>query len=53
MKNVTITCAHCGGMFQISIPTSGVSSRGWQHSPGCMKTTQVHVNAGNITRTTK
>jgi hypothetical protein len=53
MKKVTITCAHCGGMFQISIPTSGVSGRGHQHSPGCMKSTQVYVNNGNITKTTK
>lgn len=53
MTKVTICCAHCGGMFQISIPTSGVSSVGRQHSPGCMKTTWVNVNAGIITRTSK
>ncbi len=53
MTKTTITCAHCGGMFQISIPPTGNSGRGWQHSPGCMKTTQVYVNNGSIIRTTK
>lgn len=53
MKKVTITCAHCGGMFQISIPESGVSSRGHQHSPGCLKSTKVWQNKGNITKTSK
>jgi len=53
MKKVTITCAHCGGMFQISIPISGVSSMGHQHTPGgFQKSTRVYVNAGNITKTT-
>ena len=53
MKTVTITCMHCGGMFQTKIPESGKGSRGHQHSPGCLKSTQVHHNNGNITKTTK
>jgi len=53
MKKVTIPCAHCGQMYQVLIPTSGTSSRGHQHSPGCMKSTKVYVNNGNITKTTK
>ena len=51
MKKVTITCAHCSGMFTISVPTIGVSSRGHQHSPGCGKITHVDMNSGNIVRT--
>lgn len=50
-KKLTITCAHCSGMFTITVPTSGHSSRGHQHSPGCGKLTQVEMNAGNIVRT--
>jgi hypothetical protein len=53
MKKVSIPCAHCGSMFTVSIPTSGVSSMGHQHSPGCMKKTNVYVNNGDITKTTK
>lgn len=53
MQKVSIPCAHCGGMLQVSIPTSGVSSMGHQHSPGCMKKTNVYVNNGSITKTTK
>ena len=57
MKKVTITCAHCGGMFEIKIPTSGCSGRAHQHSYGCNKRpggkTDVSVNNGNITKTKK
>jgi len=52
-KKVTITCAHCGGMFTVTLPTIGHSSRGHQHSPGCGKSTQVEVNSGEIVRTKK
>ncbi len=52
-KNITITCAHCSGMYTINIPTSGHGSRGYQHSPGCGKSTQVEVKDGNIIRTKK
>lgn len=52
-KKITITCAHCGGMFQIEIDTVGVSARGHQHSPGCLKSTQVYINYGEIVKTTK
>ena len=53
MEKVSITCAHCGSMFQIQIPTTGHSERGQQHSPGCMKTTYVRVNNGKIVGTRK
>ncbi|MDG2343392.1 MAG: hypothetical protein P8L23_02325 [Flavobacteriales bacterium] len=53
MKKVTITCAHCGCMFQISISENGVSARRHQHSPGCGKSTNVAINNGNITKTNK
>ena len=53
----TITCAHCGGMFQIqlSFGSSGRGSRGYQHSgiKGCGKITQVEVLNGKIIRAWK
>jgi hypothetical protein len=48
----SIPCAHDGGMFQFTVPNSGNNSRGWQHSPGCVKTTKVYSNNGVIIRTT-
>jgi hypothetical protein len=54
MKKVTITCAHCGGMFQVEIPQSGVQHSTKQHSMGgCGRNTRVYTNNGNITKTEK
>lgn len=56
MEKVTISCAHCGGMFQVPINTSSSSGHyesGFQHSSGCMKTTRVRVNSGKIISTKK
>jgi hypothetical protein len=53
----TITCAHCGGMFQIQLNmgTTGRGSRGYQHSSsqGCGKMTNVEVHNGLIVKTWK
>jgi hypothetical protein len=54
MKKVSITCAHCGKMFQIEIAQSGVQHSGKQHSMGgCGRITRVYTNNGNITKTEK
>jgi len=51
-----ITCVHCGKPFATkrldNLTSSSNGSRGVQHSPGCMKITNVHYNRGNITRIT-
>jgi hypothetical protein len=51
-----ITCVHCGKPFVTkrldNLTSSSNGSRGVQHSPGCMKITNVHYNRGNITRIT-
>ncbi len=54
-QKATITCAHCGQMFQIEHDSgSGATGdRGMQHSPGCMKMTRVKLNQGRIVGTTK
>ncbi len=53
----TITCTHCGGMFQIQLTmgTTGRGSRGYQHSSsqGCGKMTNVEVHNGQIVKTWK
>ena len=53
MKKVTISCAHCGCDYQITIPTIGDSQLGVSHKTGCKKTTQVYVNDGEVITTTK
>ncbi len=51
MKKVTITDAHCGGMFQVEIPTSGVQHSSKQYSIGdCRRNTRVYSNNGNNTK---
>ena len=53
-ENVLITCAHCGEMFQISIPTKGSSATSHGHSTiKCNKRTNVTVVNGSIIKTEK
>ena len=49
----SITCAHCGRMFQITY-SSGDGHFTKNHSPsGCGKNTRIWINQGNIVRTDK
>jgi len=49
-----ITCVHCGQSFNAkrldNLTPSSNGSMGVQHSPGCMKLSQVHYQKGNITK---
>lgn len=54
-KKVTISCAHCGGMYTIEIDGEGVKHLGYLHdnARGCRGRTVVYLNYGNIVKTEK
>lgn len=53
MAKFTITCIHCGAMFQVDIGGNQNGSASKQHTGpgGCGKNTQVYYKNGEIYRT--
>jgi len=49
----TITCTHCGEMFQVQYNFGGSGEISKQHSPGCGKSTKLKFSGGKLTGTKK
>tara|TARA_B110000116_G_scaffold243911_1_gene234024 strand:+ start:552 stop:719 length:168 start_codon:yes stop_codon:yes gene_type:complete len=52
MKKTLISCAHCGGMFQVEHSDSATGSKTARHSK-CGKESRLRYNRGEISGTEK
>lgn len=53
-EKITITCTHCGEMFQVQYNFGGSGTISKQHTPnGCGKSTKLQFSGGKLTGTKK